>query len=80
MKTMQLREAKAKFSALIEAAEQGEATRITKHGRPVAVIVPIQAAEHIYPEKKPSFADWLLSIPCEIPFERDRRPVREVEF
>jgi prevent-host-death family protein len=80
MNTVQVREAKAKLSALIEAAEQGEPTRITKHGKPVAVIVPIQAAEKIYSEKKPSFGEWLLSIPHELPFERDPRPVREVEF
>lgn len=34
MKTMQLREAKASLSALVEAAENGEPTVITKHGKP----------------------------------------------
>ena len=42
MKTMQLREAKAKFSALVEAAENGETTIVTKNGRPAAMVVPVE--------------------------------------
>jgi prevent-host-death family protein len=80
MNTVQLRVAKAQLSALVDAAERGEATTITRHGKPAAAIVPIEAAEKIYPSKKPSFAEWLLSIPHEIPFERDQTPPREVEF
>ena len=80
MKTVQLREAKAGLSALVDAAESGEPTTITRHGKPAAMIVPISAARKIYPEGKPSFADWLLSIPHEIPFERDQTPPRKVEF
>jgi len=40
MKTMQLREAKAKLSALVAAAENGESTVVTKNGRPAAMVVP----------------------------------------
>lgn len=80
MKTVQLRDAKARLSALIDAAESGEPTTITRHGKPAAVIVPLAAARKIYPTGKPSFADWLLSIPGELPYERDRTPPREVEF
>ena len=42
MKTMQLREAKAKLSALVEAAEHGETTIVTKNGRPAAMVAPVQ--------------------------------------
>jgi antitoxin Phd len=80
MKTVALRQAKAELSALVEAAENGEATTLTKHGRPAAMLVPIADGQRLYPEKKPSFADLLLSIPCEIPWERDPRPIREVDF
>ena len=45
MKTMQVREAKASFSALIEAAENGEPTIITKHGKPVVKLVPANEGE-----------------------------------
>lgn len=37
---MSVREAKAKFSEAIAAAERGEAVVVTKHGRPVAEIGP----------------------------------------
>ncbi|HEX9903690.1 MAG TPA: type II toxin-antitoxin system Phd/YefM family antitoxin [Propylenella sp.] len=80
MKTVQLREAKARLSALVEAAVSGEPTTITRHGKPAAMLVPLSAARKIYPQGKPSFADWLLSIPHEIPFERDQTPPRKVEF
>ena len=80
MKTLQLRDAKARLSALVDAAERGEPTTITRHGKPAAMVVPVEAARKIYPEKKASFADWLLSIPHEIPFERDQTPPRKVEF
>jgi prevent-host-death family protein len=37
---MSIREAKAKFSAVIAAASRGESTVITKLGKPVAQITP----------------------------------------
>ena len=36
-------EARNRFPQLLEAAERGEATIITRHGRPVAAVVPIGA-------------------------------------
>ena len=80
MRTVQLRDAKAQFSALVEAAERGEPTTVTKHGRPAAMLIPIEEARKLYPEKKMTFAEWLLSIPDEIPFERDQTQIRKVEF
>ena len=80
MRTVQLREAKATLSALVQAAESGETTILTKHGRPVAKLVPFDEARQQAPEKKVTFAEWLMSIPADIPFERDQTPVRVVEF
>lgn len=82
MKTMQLREAKAKFSSLVQAAENGEATIVTKNGRPAAMVVPIgePQVERRRKSRKKNFAQLLMSIPHPIPWERDRTPVREVEF
>jgi prevent-host-death family protein len=40
MRTVQVVEAKAKFSALLAAAEAGEEIAITRHGKVVARIVP----------------------------------------
>lgn len=80
MKKAALREAKATLSAIVQAAQNGEPTILTKHGEPAAMVVPIAVARKLYPEKKRNFADWLLSIPHEIPYERDETPVGEVEF
>ena len=81
MKTVQLREAKAQFSALVQAAENGEETVVTKNGRPAAKIVPFdEAPPHESGKKKPSFADWLLSMPHDIPIRRNRSRARPVKF
>ena len=80
MRKMPVRDAKAKFSALIEAAENGEPTTVTRHGRPAAVVVSVEDARRLYPERKPDFADWLLSFPGGVEFERDRTPMRSVDL
>jgi prevent-host-death family protein len=80
MKTMQVREAKAGFSALIEAAENGEPTTITKHGKPAAMIVPIDEARKLYPAKTPNLGEFLLTFPGGIEFERDSSPMRDVDL
>lgn len=77
MKRLQLRDAKAKFSALVEAAEKGEPTIVTKHGRPAAMIVPVEHGRRIYPDR-PSFADLLLAMPHELEIKRDPTPVRDL--
>ncbi|UDL87699.1 type II toxin-antitoxin system prevent-host-death family antitoxin [Mesorhizobium sp. PAMC28654] len=81
MKTMQVREAKAGFSALVEAAESGEPTIITKHGKPAAMIVPIDEGWKLYPQgNQKRFVDFLLQYPGGIELERNESPSREVEF
>jgi prevent-host-death family protein len=80
MKAMQLREAKAKFSALVEAAEKGETTIVTKNGKPAARVAPIEAADQAKLENKPNFADWLLSMPHDIPIRRNRSRARSMKF
>jgi prevent-host-death family protein len=80
MKTVQLREAKARLSALVAAAEKGEATVVTKHGRPAAVITPIDMARPDAAEKKPNLAEWLMSMPHDIPIRRNRSRARSVKF
>lgn len=41
--TVALADAKAKLSALVDRAEQGISVTITRHGRPVAKLVPYEA-------------------------------------
>ena len=80
MRTLQLRDAKASLSAVVEAAERGEATTITKHGRPAAVVVPVEDARRLYQTERPSFAELLRAIPEAIDVERDPSPIRDVEL
>ena len=82
MNTLQIRNAKAVFSAVIAAAEQGQPTLITRHGRPSAMVVPVEDGRRLYPDHRPSFADYLLSIPTapELHIERDNSPLRDVDL
>ena len=80
MRSLHLRDAKASLSALVEAAERGEATIITKHGRPAAVVVPVADARRLYPVERPGFADLLLSMPEDLEIERDASPFREADL
>jgi antitoxin Phd len=80
VRTLRLRDAKASLSAVIEAAERGEATTITKHGKPAAVVVPIEEAKRLYPSEQPSFAALLMGIPHAVETERDASPLREADL
>jgi prevent-host-death family protein len=76
VRTLRLRDAKSSLSAVVQAAEHGEATTITKHGRPAAVVVPVEDARRLYADGRPSFADLLLSVPEDLETERDPTPMR----
>jgi antitoxin Phd len=80
MKELQLREAKATLSAVVDAAERGEPTTITRHGRPAAVVVSHEEWTRLQREV-PSFADLLLAVPSftaeDLPERRPARIVRE---
>ncbi len=80
MKSLQLRDAKASLSAVVAAAERGEATIITKHGQPAAVVTPMADARRIYPTDRPGFAALLMSIPHALETERDASPLREADL
>ncbi len=80
MHSIQIRDAKAKFSALVEAAEHGRPTMITRHGRAAAVLVPVADGLRLYATEQPSFADLLLAYPGDALFERDETPPREIEL
>src|SRR5580700_4264252 len=46
MKQLNIAEAKAKFSELVDAAARGDGTIIAKSGTPVAMLVPLDHAKH----------------------------------
>ncbi|RYF66770.1 MAG: type II toxin-antitoxin system Phd/YefM family antitoxin [Comamonadaceae bacterium] len=81
MNTLQIREAKAGFSALVADAEHGRPTLITRHGVPTAMVVPVDAGRRLFPIDTPSLASHLLAMPEALPaVERDTTPLREVEL
>lgn len=83
MKQMQAREAKAKFSEVIDSAARGEPVTITRHGTPVAMVIPFAKGEEVYPDKpKKTFGQHLLEFPGGIDLDelRDRTPMREIDL
>ena len=78
MREVQLREAKAKLSALVEDAAQGETAVITRHGKPRAVILGIGEWNRL--NRVPSFGRLLLASGLEdedLP-SRDASPPRDI--
>lgn len=63
MKEIQLKDAKATLSAVVDRAVAGEPTVITRHGRKEVVLVSFEEWERV--SKVPSFADLLLAFPGE---------------
>lgn len=80
MRTLQLRDAKASLSAVVDAAERGQATTITKHGKPAAVVIPVADARRLYSPDRPSLISLLMSIPHPLETSRDTTPVRAADL
>ncbi|MDP9836822.1 prevent-host-death family protein [Neorhizobium huautlense] len=85
MATITLKDAKAGFSALVDKASAGEFVTITRHGKPAAVLVSVDAAEaakRAYRKGDGSFADHILAFPDidEDVFKRNCSPARDVEL
>lgn len=61
-----LHDAKNQLSSVIEAACQGEAQLVTKHNRPVAMVVSVEEYHRLKALEDrtvPSFAEQLLALP-----------------
>ena len=84
MSVVSLRDAKARLSSLVDDAVKGEFVTITRHGKPVAALVPIEAAELARKAmRKPtrSLVRLLLDFPvADIEIERNRTPGRDIAF
>ena len=78
MRQVQLRQAKASLSSLVEGAAQGETAVITRRGKPRAVLVGIDEWNRL--SQVPSFGHLLLASELEdgdLP-PRDASPLRDV--
>lgn len=80
MRQVQLRDAKANLSALVDDASHGEASIITRHGKAQAVLVGMDEWNRL--SRVPTFAQFLMSAPLESGdlAERDRSPPRDNDF
>jgi prevent-host-death family protein len=78
MREIQLREAKASLSAVVDDAVRGNPAIITRHGRPEAVILSFSEWEKL--AHIPSFGQLLMASPLtagDLP-ERNQAPLREI--
>jgi prevent-host-death family protein len=78
VKKIQLKDAKANLSAVVDQATRGRPSLITRHGKPEAVVVGFADWERL--SRVPSFGRLLMSAPLEagdLP-ERDKTPMRDV--
>lgn len=79
MKEIQLRDAKANLSAVVDSAVEGEPCVITRHGKRQVVIVSFAEWERL--SHVPSFGRLLMSAPdgiADLP-ERDTSPARTAD-
>ena len=82
MLTINLRDAKAGFSNLVDVAVKGEIVTITRHGKPVAALVSVEAAEiarKVLTRKRAGLVSYLRTFPGG-EFTRNRTPSRYVEL
>jgi prevent-host-death family protein len=80
MREIQLRDAKARLSAVIDDALRGETSVITRHGKREAVILSFKEWQRL--SQVPSFGRLLMAAPLgpdDLP-KRSRRPLRPVDL
>lgn len=63
MKNIQLKDAKANFSAVVNNATQGKPSLITRHGKPEAVVLGYDEWKKL--SSAPSFGRLLMAAPIE---------------
>jgi prevent-host-death family protein len=77
MRKIQLKDAKANLSAVVDQATRGKPSLITRHGKPEAVVLGFADWERL--SRVPSFGRLLMSAPLEaddLPV-RSRAPTRD---
>jgi antitoxin Phd len=77
MRKVQLKDAKANLSAVVDQATRGKPSVITRHGKPEAVVLGFAEWERL--SRVPSFGRLLMAVPLEtgdLP-KRNRAPLRD---
>lgn len=83
MSVVSVKDAKAGFASLVDEAAAGEFVTITRHGKPAAVLVSVDAAEaakRALTQPKPAFGDFLASFPGGLDEERDGSRLRDINL
>jgi prevent-host-death family protein len=84
MATVSLKDAKAGFSNLVDEAIKGEFVTITRHGKPVAALVSLAAAEaarKALGKSRPGLVAHLKTFPADADeFERNPSSSRDVDL
>lgn len=82
MATWQLQDAKARFSEVVDSAQEQGPQFITRHGKLTAVVLSTQEYEHLNGNGNDALVAHLLGGPksAEFRIERDRFVEREFEF
>jgi antitoxin Phd len=77
MRKIQLKDAKANLSAVVDQATRGRASVITRHGKPEAVVLGFAEWQRL--SSVPSFGRLLMAAPLEAGDlrERDRTSIRD---
>jgi antitoxin Phd len=80
MRKIQLKDAKATLSSVVDDAVRGAPAIITRHGKPEAVVVGFEEWQRL--ANVPSFGRLLMSAPTspgDLP-QRNRRPIRRAKL
>jgi antitoxin Phd len=80
MRKIQLRDAKASLSEVVDRAAEGKPSIITRHGKPEAVVLGFKDWEKL--SSVPSFGRLLMSAPAgigDLP-RRNKAPLRTADF
>ncbi len=83
MSSISVAEAKAGFAGLVDEAANGEFVTITRHGKPAAVLVSVEAADaakKALSKSRPNFGDFLLSYPENDDLDRNPATMRKSDF
>lgn len=83
MSTVSVADAKAGFAGLVDEAAAGKFVTITRHGKPAAVLVSVEAAEaakRAILRPRPNFGDVLADYPGPAHLNRNTAPMRDVDF
>jgi prevent-host-death family protein len=77
MRKIQLKDAKANLSAVVDQATRGKASVITRHGKPEAVVLGFAEWQRL--SSVPTFGRLLMAAPLEADDlrKRDRTPLRD---